>query len=404
MMSISRVAQTISESVTLKLNARAAELRRNGNPVIHLGGGEPKSKAPDSAINSAVEILQTGEVRYTPADGTPALKNAIIQYTEQFYKRKMDKGNVLASCGAKQAIYIALQAVLNPGDEVIFPSPYWVSYPEMVMMIGGVPIAVKPADGSYHPSIADIEKHLNSKTKAVIINSPNNPTGIVYSEEFIAGIVELCEKRDLYLIMDDIYHRLIFDGRIPVSCYDYAHNIDDSSKLIVINGVSKQYAMTGFRIGWAVAAKPLIEVMATLQGHLSSCPSAAMQAAAVGAINGEQSSVDTLRVTLENNRNVLMDLLSDVKGVNVIRPDGTFYCYADFSTFDNDSTRLANYLIDKIQVITVPGCEFGWDGHLRISYCGSKEDIIAGMQRIAWLLNPNSTNELQVGGHTFIKN
>jgi aspartate aminotransferase len=342
-MTISLIAKSIGESATLKLNEAAAILRAKGEPVIHLGGGEPKSKPPIDALVAAAALLSSGEVRYTPAAGIPALKKAIIRYTEEFYGRQVEPANVIASGGAKQSVMVCLQAILNPQDEVIFPVPYWVSYPEMVKLCGAVPVPVRPEDGSFHPRIQEIEQNITSYTKAVLINSPNNPSGAMYSKEFIAGIVELCEKRGIYLLMDDIYHRLIFDGRRPINCYDYAKDLSENSKLVVINGVSKQYAMTGFRIGWTVANKKLVEVMTNIQGHQTSGPSGLLQHAAVAAINGVQTSVESLRVTLENNRNVMMAQLNAFDGVKATKPDGTFYCFADFSTYNKNSTKLAEF-------------------------------------------------------------
>jgi aspartate aminotransferase len=231
-MSISEIAKSISQSATLRLNETAAALREKGDPVIHLGGGEPKTKAPLDALLVAAGRLNTGEIRYTPADGIRPLKKAIIRYTDEFYGRSVAPENVIASGGAKQAIMVALQAILNPQEEVIFPCPYWVSYPEMVKLCGGIPVPVTPEDGTFYPRLADIEPVVGSYTKAIIINSPNNPSGVMYPAEFIAEIVEFCEKRDLYLIMDDIYHRLIFDGLKPVNCYEYAKDLTENSKLI----------------------------------------------------------------------------------------------------------------------------------------------------------------------------
>ncbi|MFC1547260.1 pyridoxal phosphate-dependent aminotransferase [Candidatus Neomarinimicrobiota bacterium] len=402
-MSISQIARSISESATLKLNEKAAILRAKGDPVIHLGGGEPKSPAPVDAILSAVGNLNTAEVRYTPADGTPEMKKAIIRYTEEYYNRAVEPENVIASGGAKQAIAVALQAILNPQEEVIFPAPYWVSYPEMVKLCQALPVAALPEDGTFYPRIQDIEEKVGTYTKAVIINSPSNPTGAMYSEQFIADIVEFCEKRDLYLIMDDIYHRLIFDGLQPINCYDYAKDLSDNSKLILINGVSKQFAMTGFRVGWAVANKKLIEVMANIQGHTTSGPSVVLQKAAVGAINGIQSGVQNLRMTLENNRNIMIDLLNAFEGIKVTKPDGTFYCFADFSVYNKDSTALAEFLIDKVQVVTVPGVEFGLEGYLRLSYCGSINDVQEGVERMKWALDLNSPNELYIGDRKLVR-
>ena len=402
-MSISLIGKSIGESATLKLNETAAILRAKGEPVIHLGGGEPKSKPPIDALVAAAALLSSGEVRYTPADGIPALKQAIIRYMEEFYHRKIEPENVIASGGAKQAIMVCLQAILNPQDEVIFPVPYWVSYPEMVKLCGAVPVPVRPEDGSFHPRIQEIEQNITSYTKAVIINSPNNPSGVMYSEQFIKDIVELCEQRGIFLIMDDIYHRLVFDGRKPINCYDYAHDLSENSKLVVINGVSKQYAMTGFRIGWAVGNKKLIEVMTNIQGHQTSGPSALLQHAAVAAINGVQTSVESLRLTLENNRNVLMARLKAFEGVKATKPDGTFYCFADFSTYDKDSTKLAKMLVDKVRVVTVPGVEFGMEGYLRLSTCGAIKDITEGIERMKWALDPNAPNELYIGDRKLVR-
>jgi aspartate aminotransferase len=273
----------------------------------------------------------------------------------------------------------------------------------MVKLVGAVPVPVHPEDGSFIPRIQDIEQVIGSYTKAVVLNSPNNPSGAVYPADFVKDVVELCEKRGLYLIMDDIYHRLIFDGREPINAYDFAKDRTDNSKLIVINGVSKQYAMTGFRIGWAVANTRLIEVMTNIQGHETSGPSAVLQHAAVGAINGLQSSVDSLRTTLENNRNVLIQELEAFDGVRLEAPGGTFYSFPDFSHYDKDSVRLSKFLLDKVQVVTVPGAEFGMEGHLRLSFCGSIKDITEGIERIKWALDPNSPNELYIGERKLVR-
>ena len=402
-MSISQIARSIGASPTLALNEKAAILREKGDPVIHLGGGEPKCKAPIDALLTASAALNSGEIRYTPPDGIPSLKKAIIRYTEEYYNRKVEPENVLASGGAKQAIMVALQAVLNPQEEVLFPAPYWVSYPDMARLCQAIPVPVLPEDGTFYPRIQDIERKTGSYTKAVIVNSPNNPSGAVYSQEFIADVVDFCERKDIYLIMDDIYHRLIFDNRKPVNAYEFAKDKTENSKLIIVNGISKQYAMTGFRIGWAVANKQLIEAMKNIQGHQTSGPSVLLQKAAVGALNGIQSSVEALRMTLENNRNVLVDYLNSFEGVKVTKPDGTFYCFADFSVYEKDSVKLSNFLIDKVQVLTVPGKEFGLDGYLRLSYCGSIKEIKEGIERMKWALDLNSPNELYIGDRKLVR-
>lgn len=403
-MSLSQIARSISASPTLKMNEKAAIMKAKGDPVIHLGGGEPKSKVPIDAIVATSAHLNTGEIRYAPADGTPELKKAILRYTEEHYHKLFVPENVMASGGAKQAIMVAMQAILNPQEEILYPAPYWVSYPEMAKLCGAVGVPVPAEDGTFYPRIQDFEQRVGSYTKAVIINSPNNPSGAMYSEEFIADIIDFCQKRDLYLIMDDIYHRLIFDGRKPISCYDYVKNLDESSKIIVINGVSKQYAMTGFRIGWAIGNKKLIEAMTNIQSQQTSGPSILLQKAAVGALNGVQSSVESLRMTLENNRNIMIDLLNAFDGVKVTKPDGTFYCFADFSAYEKNSNKLSEFLVDKVMVLTVPGAEFGMEGYLRLSYCGSVKEIQEGIERIKWALDPNSPTELFIGDRKLVRN
>lgn len=402
-MSISQIARTIQASPTLALNAKAAALREKGEPVIHLGGGEPKSKAPSEAIQAATALIGTGEVRYTPADGIPALKKAIVRYTEEHYGRSVATANVMAAGGAKQAIMVALQTALDPGDEVIFPAPYWVSYPDMVKLCGAVAVPVLPKGAGFQPRLRDIEERVGPRTKVVIINSPNNPSGAMYPEDFISDIVQFCEKRNIFLIMDDIYHRLVFDGKKAPSPFDYAKKPLDESLLIAVNGVSKQYAMTGFRIGWAVGNRNLIEVMGNIQGHQTSGPSAVGQTAAASAINGNQSSVEDLRAALENNRNVMVSALGTLERVKFAAPDGTFYCFADFGAYEKSSQKLARYLIDKVQVLTVPGAEFGVDGYLRLSYCGGTGDITEGIRRIKWALDSDSPGEIYIGDRKVVR-
>ena len=396
-MSISEIAKHISPSATLKLNETAAILRAKGEPVIHLGGGEPKSKPPIDALVAAGGMLQSGEIRYTPPDGVPSLKKAIIRYTEEFYDRMVEPGNVMASSGAKQSLMCILQAILNPQEEVIFPAPYWVSYPEMVKLVGAIPVPVTPEDGTFHPRLHDIEKKVTSYTKAVIINSPNNPSGVMYSKEFIAEIVEFCEKRGIYLLLDDIYHRLVFGDAKPINAWEFAKDKTENSKLVIINGVSKQYAMTGFRIGWAVANKELIRVATDIQSHQTSGPSALLQHAATAALSGLQSCVESLRLTLENNSRIMVQKLKAFDGIHITPPNGTFYCFPDFSVYGKDSVKVSKFLLDKVLVVTVPGVEFGMEGFLRLSTCGAIKDITEGIERMKWALDPNSPDELYIG-------
>lgn len=402
-MSLSSLARSIAESPTLRLNEEAQLRRERGEPVIHLGIGEPKNKAPIGALLSAAAKLNTGDIKYSPTDGIPSLKKAIIDYTEENYGRLVEPENVIVSAGAKQSIFNALYSIINPQDEVIILAPYWVSYPEMVRMVYGIPVVVTPEDGGFHPRMSDITEAVTSSTKAVIVNSPNNPSGLVFSEDFVRDIVEFCEKKSIYLIMDDIYHKLVFDGKKPASCYEFTGKHVEDSKIIVVNGISKLYGMTGFRIGWTIAPRKLVEVMTNVQAQTTSCCSVVLQAAAVGALTGLQSVVESLRLTIENNRNIIMQELKSIPGLKATKPDGTFYCLPDFRAHNGDSVRLAEFLFEKALVVTVPGKEFGMEGHLRLSYAGPAKEVTEGVARIKWALDPNSPDEIYIGDRKVVR-
>jgi aspartate aminotransferase len=402
-MSISQLARSVVDSPTLHLNEEARLLREKGQPVIHLGIGEPKNKTPITAILGSAAKLSSGDVKYTPTDGLPSLKKAIIKYTEENYNRVVAPENIIVTSGAKQSLYNVLFSIINPQDEVIILAPYWVSYPEMVKMVYGVPMVVTPEDGSFYPRMEDIQEAISSYTKAIIVNTPNNPSGVVYPPEFIADIVEFCEEQDIYLIMDDIYHKLVFDGTVAVPGYRYTDRDIENSKVLVVNGVSKLYGMTGFRIGWVIANRRLVEVMTNVQAQMTSCPASVLQAAAEGALTGIQSIVEGLRLTIENNRNVIMQELRSFNDIRVVRPQGTFYCLPDFRAYSNDSVELSNFLLKTALVVTVPGKEFGMEGYLRLSYAGSVKDITEGVARMKWALDPSSPREIYIGDRKLIR-
>ncbi|HEB83763.1 MAG TPA: pyridoxal phosphate-dependent aminotransferase [Bacteroidetes bacterium] len=402
-MSLSQVARQIAESPTLMLNEQARLLRVKGEPVIHLGAGEPKNRAPIAAILGAAAKLREGDIKYTPTEGIPSLRQAIIRYTEEQYNKLIAPENVLVSNGAKQALWNLLYTLLNPQDEVIILAPYWVSYPEMVKMMYGVPVIVTPEDGSFHPRMEDIVQMVGSYTKAIIVNSPNNPSGVLYSREFIAELVEFCEQKGIWLISDDIYHQLIFDGRQWPSPYDFTSKHIEDTHVITINGVSKLYGMTGFRIGWVVAPRKLVEIMINVQAQTTSTASLLVQAAATGALTGVQTAVDGLREMLQNNRDVMMQELKTLTGVSCRVPDGTFYCLPDFRAYSEDSLALSRLILEKAMVVTVPGVEFGMEGHLRLSICGSVKDIKEGIERIKWVIDPDSPNELYIGEKKLVR-
>jgi aspartate aminotransferase len=402
-MNLSRLASSIAESPTLKLNALAKSMQAQGSPVIHLGGGEPKNKAPRSAVEAAAACLTAGDVKYTPSAGTASLRKAAARYTEENYGRKAEVENVIISAGAKQTLYNLLFALVDPGDEVIVPAPYWVSYPEMIRMVGGVPVIVRTSPATHVPRAEDLLAAVTDRTKAVILNSPNNPSGAVYGAGLVEEIVRFCERREIWLLADDIYHKLVFDGKTAPNPCAYTGRGVEESRLIIINAVSKIYGMTGFRIGWAVAPKAVVSVMNNIQAATTSCNSGVLMAAAEGALNGPQESVGELVALLETNRNAILESLAGIPGVRVVKPQGTFYCLPDFSAFGKDSTALSKFLLEKALVVTVPGKEFGAENHLRLSYCGTREDVAEGVERIRWALDPASPREIRLGDKTALR-
>lgn len=402
-MSISQLALSISESPTLKLNEAASKLSSQGEAVIHLGIGEPQNQAPLAAVLQAMAALSDGSIKYGSTGGQPSLKQAIVECTAINYHRQVTRANVIVSNGAKQSLFNILSALIDPGDEVILLAPYWVSYPEMVKLVGGKIVVVTAADGGFIPQLAEIETALTARTKAILLNNPNNPSGTVYPESLIAGLVELCETRDIDLIMDDIYHKLIFDNEVVKPGYDYSDLDVEESKIIIVNGVSKTYGMTGFRIGWAVARQEIIKAMNKIQGQTTSCAHIVSQAAAQGALTGPQDCVEQLRLSIQNNRNVLLQEMATLPGVKVHKPGGTFYCFPDFSAINPDSEALAAFLLKKARVVTVPGKAFGKEGHLRISFAGSMDDILEGMKRIRWALDPSAPQEIFIGDRRAVR-
>lgn len=402
-MSVSELAGSIIESPTLRLNEEARLLRERGEPIIHLGIGEPKNKTPITALLSSAARLNQADVKYCPTDGLPSLKKAIIRYTEEHYNKIAAPENIIISSGAKQVLFNLLYALVNPDDEVVILAPYWVSYPEMVKMVRGRPVVVTPEDGSFHPRLEEIERAVTSATKLFIVNSPNNPSGIVYREEFIAQIVDFCERRKIYLIMDDIYHKLVFDGKRAAPAYEFTTKSLDESRVITVNGIAKLYGMTGFRIGWCVAPRNLVTVMTNVQAQTTSCASPVMQAGAEGALLGLQSVVEGLRLSIQNNRDIVMRELSSFAGIKTYRPDGTFYVLPDFRAYNTNSVELSKFLLKKALVVTVPGREFGMEGHLRLSFAGTVKDVTEGIARIKWALDPTAPNDIYIGDKKLIR-
>ena len=402
-MKLSKLASEITESPTFALNEEARLLRERGEPVINLGIGEPKNKTPIAAVIASASKLTSGEVKYVAPDGVPSLKKAVIRYTEENYDRLVAPENVIITNGAKQSLFNIFYSILNPQDEVIVLAPYWVSYNQMIKMCMGVPVVITPEDGTFTPKFEEIERAVTSSTRAIIVNSPNNPSGEIYPPELIEKIVKMCDKKGIFMVCDDIYHKLVFDHNEAGPAYRYTKNDIESSNIIVVNGVAKLYGMTGFRVGWVIAPRELVRVMTNVTVQITSGVSPVSQAAAEGALTGIQSMVEALRLHIQNNRNVFLQEMKSFNGVRLIEPKGTFYALPDIRAFNGDSVAVSKFLLQKARVVVVAGKEFGMEGHIRISFAGSVKDITEGVSRIKWALDPTSPNEIYIGDKRLIR-
>jgi len=402
-MKLSTLASEIVESPTLALNEEARLLRERGEAVINLGIGEPKNKTPIAAILASAAKLTSGEVKYTPPDGVPSLKKAVIRYTEENYDRLAAPENVIITNGAKQSLFNIFFSILNPEDEVIVIAPYWVSYPAIIKMCMGRPVIVTPEDGTFTPRFEEVEKAVTSYTRAIIINTPNNPSGAIYPPALVEKLVDFCERKGIFLVCDDIYHKLTFDHNEAAPAYRFTKNDIESSRVIVVNGVAKLYGMTGFRVGWVVAPRELVRVMTNVTAQTTSGVSPVSQAAAEGALNGLQSVVEALRLQIQNNRDIVLQEFKSFTGARLIEPQGTFYALPDLRAYNSNSVEVARMLLKKAMVVTVPGKEFGMEGHIRISFSGSAKDVTEGIDRIKWMLDPTSPNEIYIGDKRMVR-
>ncbi len=403
MHNFSHLISQIETSPTLALNEKARKLRQDGADVINLGIGEPLNDCPEEAVTLAKIKLETRQVKYSPTSGNQNLKEAIQRYTQDHYGRTPQLSNITITIGAKQAIFNLLQILLDPDDEVIIFSPYWVSYPEMIKLAHGIPVVVDTNE-TFIPDMEDLLGAVTSRTKAVLLNSPNNPTGVVYPPEFVAAVVDLCESRNIFLVMDDIYHQLVFSPAEWVPGYVFTSRALDKSHLVIINGISKTYGMTGFRIGWAIGPQPVIQAMNKIQGHSTSGASSVMQEAALGALTSGKKTVDELRSLIQTNRDLLVGELKKIPGLKITEPSGTFYCFPDFSSLVSDSQELAAMLLEKVFVATVPGLAFGKEGYLRLSYTCSRNEILESARRIRWAVDRETPAEFIIDGKTIQRN
>lgn len=383
----------VKPSPTLAVTAKAAELKAAGKDVIGLGAGEPDFDTPDHIKNAAIEAIKAGQTKYTPVAGTPALKKAIVDKFKRENGLEYTLNQVVAGTGAKQIIFNALLATLNAGDEVIIPAPYWVSYPDMVLFAEGKPVTVACAEkDGFKLKPEALEKAITAKTKWLILNSPSNPTGAAYTKEELRAIADVLLKHPQVMIMaDDIYEHLNYDGFVFYTIAQVEPKLYE--RTLTVNGVSKAYAMTGWRIGYAGGSKALIAAIADIQSHSTSNPSSISQAASVAALNGDQTFLNEWRKSFAARRNLVADALNNISGLSCLKPEGAFYVFPNMTgligkktpqgkTIAN-SADLCEYLLDEALVAAVAGSAFGMEGYFRISYATSETILQKAMERIA---------------------
>src|SRR3990170_4263633 len=387
---ISSRMEGLEESVTLAVTAKAKELKARGYDIIGFGAGEPDFDTPENIKKAAVKAIEKGYTKYTPVGGIDALKDAIIGKFKKDNGLDYSKEEILVSCGGKHSLFNLFQALLEAGDEVIIPSPYWVSYPPMVKLAGGMGRIVKTDEETgFKMTPEEFKKNITKKTKAVIINSPSNPTGSVYAGDELAEIVEIALGKRVFIISDEIYEKLYY-GDKPITC---AASLSEKAlqNSIIINGVSKTYAMTGWRIGYAAGPKELIKAMTNIQSQSTSNPTSISQKAAVEALNGAQDAVEEMRIEFDKRRKVIVNGLNAIKGIRCMLPPGSFYVFPNISKvlkkrFNgkaiNSSADLAEFLLEEAEVAVVPGEAFGAEGHIRMAYATSMENITEGLKRI----------------------
>lgn len=390
MISISDKSKQVTPSSTLALTAKINAMVADGLDVVKFGAGEPDFDTPDHIKSAAVEALNQGFTKYTPVAGITELREAIVDKFERDNGLSYEANQVIVSCGAKHTIYNILQAICNPGDEVIFAAPYWVSYIEMVKLADATPIVINTTpDQNFALTPDQIKSAVTEKTKAIIICSPSNPTGTTYSTESLQMIAELAVEHQFYLISDEIYEALLYDGAKHRSLASFGDAV--KSLTFVVNGVSKAYSMTGWRIGYTAGPEDAIKAMSKIQSHSTSNPTSIAQRAALAAIIGSQEPVVEMVKAFQKRRDLICQRLDDIDGVEYVRPQGAFYIFPDFSSHYgrtinghsiNSSQELATYFLDEAKVGAVPGDGFGADNHMRFSFATSEIEINRGLDRI----------------------
>ena len=386
----SKRVEEIRSSLTLAISAKAKVMKKQGLDVINFSAGEPDFDTPEDIKEKAKEAIDEGWTKYTPSSGLVELKEAIIRKFRRDNNLEYGLENILVSPGAKYVIFEIIFSLVNPGEEVIIPTPYWVSYPEMVKLVGAKPLflGTKKEDG-FKIDIEELKKVITSKTKLLILNSPSNPTGVVYTKEELLKIGEVILEKKIFCLSDEIYEKIIYDDFIHLSIASLSPDLKE--RTIVVNGLSKAYSMTGWRIGYAAGLSQIIRLASSIQSHTTSCPTSISQIAGIQALDGSQEQVYKMREEFRKRRDYLLDRVEKIKGLSCIRPQGAFYCFIDISNFLDkeirgrllkDSLDFSEVLLEEEKVAVVPGKAFGRDDFIRISFATSLEAIQRGLDRI----------------------
>ena len=377
--------EKINPSSTLAITAKAKKLKSEGRDIVNFAAGEPDFDTPDFIKDAAIAAIKAGFTKYTPTTGIPELKKIISDKFKKDNALQYESSQIVVSCGAKHSIFNALFVLLNRGDEVIIPSPYWVSYPEMVNLCEGKPSFIETLpQNDFKITIKDLEKHVNPKTKVIILNSPSNPTGCVYTEDELRQIAKICVEKKVFVISDEIYEKIIYANERHVSIASFGEDIYNLT--LTVNGLSKSYSMTGWRIGYLAGPADVIEVISKLQDHSTSNPASISQKAAVAALNAPDDFSKLMACEFQKRRDYATERLSKIRKIGFVKPKGAFYIFCDISKFKLGSLTFANRLLEEAYVSLVPGIAFGKDDYVRISFATSVEQIEKGMNRLKeWL-------------------
>jgi aspartate aminotransferase len=390
MKELSKIASAVQASTTLTVDALFKQMKADGANVVGFGAGEPDFDTPDNIKEAACKAIWDGQTKYTPSNGIPALRKAAADRLLADCGISYTPGQIVIASGAKHNIYVALQTLVNIGDEVILPAPYWVTYAESIRMAGGVPVVIyAPETSGFKITKEQLEAAVTDKTKLIIINNPSNPTGMLYDADELRALADVCVKHDLYIICDEIYYRLVYDGKKFTSIAALGDDIKE--RTIIVNGVSKSYAMTGWRIGYTASNSQIAEIMANYLSHSTSSPSTMSQFAAVEALNGPQGGIDSMRDVFEKRRDYIVERISAIEGVSCRKPDGAFYIMINIGELvgrtlggrvinNSDDFSLAFLESGLVAIVSCSG--FGCDNYLRMTYAASQENIEEGLNRL----------------------